>query len=118
MESFGAVLNTWDVNRYRSQWREAAERIVAGAKRSAFLGSYSDSRNEPYGVWFPLWREGETVRFQPQLFTESFLGEPIELERLYDYVGDLQRADAQGHQFTVYETTVEALKVYLSRLPG
>ena len=66
-ERFRAPIGLWSRERYEQQWREAAERLLNGAERTAFF-------TVAWQFWWTMERNGEAVLVQEELIT----GETVE----------------------------------------
>jgi hypothetical protein len=66
-ERFLAPLGLWPRERYEQQWREAAERLLQGAERTAFF-------TVALQFWWTMARSGQDVLVQEELIT----GERVE----------------------------------------
>jgi hypothetical protein len=50
-ETFIVELSEWSTRHYELQWREAAERLVCGEAKSAFVTSFLPPSKSFYFVW-------------------------------------------------------------------
>jgi hypothetical protein len=67
-EPFLAPLALWSREQYERQWREAAERLLRGADRTAFFSA-------AWQFWWTMARDGEDVLVQEEIIT----GERVEM---------------------------------------
>src|SRR5687768_9816250 len=71
VETIIASLMSWSPKEYERHWLTAVQRVVDGGDRSALITSYVEPTHDPdpddYLVWWPLFREGETVYVQNQM---------------------------------------------------
>ncbi|UPT75519.1 MAG: hypothetical protein M0D55_07535 [Elusimicrobiota bacterium] len=68
-------LQYWRREQYRAQWREAIGRLQSGHASSCLITSMVDPAKANFLMWWPMWREGETVFIQNQLlFMDSIQG--------------------------------------------
>jgi hypothetical protein len=91
-EDFIAYLCDWAPEQYRRQWLEAADRLVNGESKSAFVTTFVSPRNGGHLVWWPCYRIGETVYLQNQLLFYQQISSPFAIEALYEYVSDRKTA--------------------------
>jgi hypothetical protein len=59
-ENFLAPLGEWERRDYECHWIEAAERLLKGAERTAFITA-------AFQFWWPMWSEGADIFVQEQL---------------------------------------------------
>jgi hypothetical protein len=65
-ESFTASHTLWDRSRYRKQWREAADRVLA-ARPGCFVVDLAGTETNYRGECWIAWPEGDVVVVQNQL---------------------------------------------------
>jgi hypothetical protein len=87
-ETFIASLTDWTPEQYRRQWQEAAQRLVDGGLKSAFVTSFLSPNKSFYFVWWPCYRSGEAVYVRNQLRFYDQMPSPFVVDALYDYVAD------------------------------
>jgi hypothetical protein len=88
IEDFIAYLCDWTPEQYRRQWLEAAERLVNGESKSAFVTMFVSPKNGGHFVWWPCYRVGEIVYLQNHLRFYEQIASPFAVESLYEYVSD------------------------------
>lgn len=116
-ETFVTSLAEWPPERYQLQWREAAQRLVKGAAKSAFVTSFLPPNKWLYFVWWPCYRIDENVYIQNQLrFDEQIPS--FAVEHLYDYIDDRKTVTDDGEQISEWELPLESLRDYVNRRMG
>src|SRR5580658_2066531 len=85
-ENFMASLFEWTPEMYRQQWIDAAERLVNGESKSAFVTSFVPPTDSGNFWWWKCYRVDETVYVQNQLRFYDQLASPFHLDLLYDFV--------------------------------
>jgi hypothetical protein len=78
-ETFHACSCYWREPEYAAHWLEAAERLLsADGTASAFITSMDDPDRCDHIVWWPAWREGDSVVLRNQLMFWDELNVPFE----------------------------------------
>jgi hypothetical protein len=114
-ETFIASLSDWPPDRYRRQWLEAAERLVTGESKSAFVSSFVSPRDGMYFVWWPCYRVGEIVYVQNQLRFYEQLPSPFHENALYNYVADRRTvSEDEGSPISEWELPLLSIRDFLN----
>jgi CdiI N-terminal domain len=95
-EDFTAYLCDWPPEQHRRQWLEAAERLLNGESKSAFVTMFVSPKNGGHFEWWPCYRVGEVVYFQNQFLSYERIASPFAVESLYEYVSDRETLDDDG----------------------
>jgi hypothetical protein len=116
-ETFVASLASWTRDDYDRHWRKALERLIAGADRSALITDYVEPPTHPsdgsYLVWWPLYRDGDTVYVQNHILFFGQLSQPFSSERPWDSVRDRETVNEDGQKISEWATTIEEIKYFL-----
>ncbi len=114
-EWFISPLHLWSVQDYEKHWREALKRMVRGQDRSALIVSLGTIDPDDYVNWWPMWRLGETVRFQEHLLFLSELEQPFELSSPYIHVGEYYNEAGEDRplRFSEWEVPVSDMAAFL-----
>ena len=80
-EEFLAQLGVWRREDYERHWREAAERIVAGADRTVFFTSAFEFR-------WTMWRVGDTLRLREHYLSSPGFPERFDPADIYAHIQD------------------------------
>ncbi|MFL5617701.1 MAG: hypothetical protein ACJ79A_04825 [Gemmatimonadaceae bacterium] len=111
-ESFVASLSIWSKQDYEQQWRDAAERLVAGAPSTAFLTS-------AFQFWWSMWRSGATVRVHEELLTPerlAMLGPSPDLTRApYELLGEYVGVNEEGAAISEWRIDLADIEAFLAR---
>ncbi|HEY1758049.1 MAG TPA: hypothetical protein VGG72_21955 [Bryobacteraceae bacterium] len=115
--SYG-ILSEWPPERYELQWPEAAQRLISGESKSAFVTSFDPPSKSICFVWCPCHRIGETVHIQNQWrFYEQ--APSFAVDALYDCVADRKTvSEADGAAIPEWKLPVESLRDFVSRNVG
>jgi len=118
-ETFIASLSEWTPERYALQWKEAAQRLVNGESRSAFVTSFVPPDKSFYFVWWPCYRIGKTVCVQNQMRFYDQLPSPFLVDALYDYIADRKTvSEDDGMAISEWELPLEWLRDFVNRGAG
>jgi len=118
-ETFTASLAFWTRNEYELHWKRALERLIAGAERSALITDYvpppARVSSEDYLVWWPLYRDGDTIYVQNHLLFFGQLSRPFSPDRPCNSVRDRQVVNEDGQKISEWATTIGDIKQFLSQ---
>jgi hypothetical protein len=116
-EMFTASLSDWAPEHYERQWQEAAQRLVDGELKSAFVTSFLLPSNSFYFVWWPCYRSGETVYVHNQLRLYEQIQSPFCVEALYDYVPDRETVNEDGMKISEWQMPLEWVRAFAKQEP-
>jgi len=115
-ETFVASLFDWTPGTYRRQWREAAERLVNGESKSAFVTSFVPPTHAGHFEWWKCYRVNEIVYVQNQLRFYEQLASPFHLDSLNDYVTDRSTvSEDDGSPISEWQMPVHWIRDFLIR---
>jgi hypothetical protein len=115
-ETFVASLSHWCQSQYLQQWREAAQRLIDGEAKSAFVTSFVPPSHALHFVWWPCYLSDETVYVQNQLRFYEQLPSPFDVDSLYDYIEDRKTVSADdGALISEWQMPLEWLRDFLRR---
>lgn len=115
-EAFIASLSDWTPEQYRRQWLRAAERLVGGESKSAFVSSFLSPGKSDCFIWWPCYRVGEVVYVQNQWRFYEQLASPFDENLLYDYVADRRTvSDADGAPISEWEVPLHSIRDFMNR---
>jgi hypothetical protein len=116
-ETIITSLISWTPKQYERHWLTAVQRVVEGGDRSALITSYVEPAHGPddYLVWWPLYREGETVHIQNHMLFFAQLTGPFSPELFWTSVRDRRTVDDEGLAISEWTTTVDSLSTFLDR---
>jgi CdiI N-terminal domain len=116
-ETFTASLSSWTREQYDRHWNTALERLIDGADRSALITSYIEPPTEAgpndFLVWWPLYRDGDTVYVQNHLLFFGKLKAQFLLERSWESLSDRQVMNDEGQKISEWVTTVQDIRNFL-----
>jgi contact-dependent growth inhibition (CDI) system CdiI-like immunity protein len=95
-EEFLAASWLWDADRYKRQWRAAAQELVAERDRSAFITSFIHPDAHHNVIW-PAWRVGRLVYIQNHLMVRDTLTSVLDVDHIYRFVG-ARRTTSEGDE--------------------
>ena len=114
-ESFLASLSLWSRSDYEQQWLDAAERIVTGTERSAFVTS-------AFQFWWAMWRDGAEVRVHEELLTAERpepLGDSPDITRVpYELIRPYERITEEGEKLSEWRVATSDIEAFLARRAG
>ena len=118
-ETFTASLAFWTRGDYELHWKRALERLIAGGERSALITDYSQPPahvgSEDFLIWWPLYRDGDTVYIQNHLLFFGQLSRPFSPDRPWDSVRDRRLVNEDGQNISEWATTIEDIKHFLGQ---
>ena len=118
-ERFVASLFDWTPEAYRQQWRDAAERLVNGESKSAFVTSFVPPTDGGHFEWWKCYGVGEIIYVQNQLRFYEQLTSPFHLDSLYDYVPDRETVSADdGSPISEWQIPKHWIRDFLIRDAG
>ncbi len=116
-ETFAPSLSFWTRDQYEMQWIRALEKLVAGEDRSALITDYVEPPTEvtsnSYLVWWPMYREGDTIFVQNHLLFFHQLSRPFSLDRFWESVPDRRIVGEEGQKVSEWVTTVQDIRDFL-----
>jgi len=117
IETFTARLTLWRSDQYEQHWRAAIERLLKGADRSALITSYVEPTRVPdnFLMWWPLYREGETVHVQNQLLFFELLKESFSLENPWASVQSRRTVNDEGMKISEWSVAIGDFAEFLMR---
>lgn len=114
-EDFLSPLSLWPRERYERQWREAAERLVAGSSPTAFFTS-------AFQFSWGMWRDGDEVRVRQQFLHSELvdsLGSAPDLDRApYELLGDYHRTAEDGEAISEWRLDMADVEAFRARHGG
>jgi hypothetical protein len=114
-ETFIASLVFWTRDRYERHWRAAIGKIVDGSERSALITSCVGPIHSSHLLWWPLYREKNSVYIQNQILFYDQLNKPFSAERPWDCVRERQTVNPEGKRVSEWVTHVDSLREFLQR---
>jgi hypothetical protein len=114
-ERFRSPLSFWSPQDYERQWREGAERILAGATTSCLITSMLDPRSANFIVWWPMFLNGTRVITQNQILFLNKLAGPFDPRDPYKYV---EPRGADSEPVSEWHTTTDAIRSFLAEPKG
>ncbi|WP_422368787.1 hypothetical protein [Pelagibius sp.] len=112
-ESFHASLSYWGRDRYLTQWREALERLIKGAPRSALVTSMHSPATTNLIRWWPLYRIGDNAHFQEQVLFMNQLEQPFEEADLYRLVPPRETTSEDSERLSEWALNLTAIETFL-----
>jgi CdiI N-terminal domain len=113
-EGFHASLSHWDQSRYRSQWKEALERLVKGEERSALITSMYDPATANFITWWPLYRSGNSVHAQNHFLFMDELQQPFDELNPYKSVLQRETISEDGDRLSEWTINLSDIEEFLA----
>jgi hypothetical protein len=117
-ERFVVHFWTWSEQQYVHHWKDALIRGLDG-KPSALITDMRTPSQSNHLVWWPLWRIGDEVLFHNQLLffeQHKVQGSHIDVERLYDLVGERVSRNSEGVPLSEWIISVSEVEAFLASL--
>ena len=113
-EDFHASLSYWDQGRYRSQWKVALKRLIKGEEHSALVTSMYDPRTANFIFWWPMYRDGTSVRVQNQCLFLAELAQPFDESNLYTSVPQRETTSEDGTAISEWTLDMSDIETFLA----
>lgn len=99
-ETIFCPIDTWSIEDYKRQWKEALLRLKYHDK-SCLIVAYTASDNNPGMEWWPMYRVGDTIYIQNQLVWaeeyKNIIGDkPFTTDTCYDFVRERRTVNYEG----------------------
>lgn len=114
VERFVAAIDYWDVALYRRHWRQAITRIVQGSVTSTLITSMYDPSVANFIYWWPLYRLGDTVRFQNHILFFNELQTPFDPNDPFRFVPERLTVNNDGEKISEWSASISDLESFLS----
>jgi len=117
-EPFVCDTEYWSSSEYIRHWRDSIGRIVGRSQKSALLVSMGDPERMNFLRWWAMYRDGDTVVFQEQMF---FLRSPhdrtFSAQSIETFVSERKTMSDDGDSVSEWSIPVEALAEFLGQEP-
>ncbi len=121
-ETFVSGLSLWAREQYELHWLKALERLAGGADRSALITDYVEPAahviSESYLVWWPLYRETDTILVQNQLLFFHQWSQPFSAACFWESVQNRRTVNEEGQKISEWGTTVQEIRAFLDSVKG
>ena len=114
-ETLIASLVSWDRMQYERHWASAIRRILEGQERSALITSFVQPPLSRHLVWWPMFRDCETVHVRQQLLFFDQLAQPFSVEDPWDFIGERIHSSSDGSKISEWTLPIEDMEAYLRR---
>jgi hypothetical protein len=114
-ETWVASLVSWDRTQYERHWAFAIHRILEGQKRSALITSFVQPPLSRYLVWWPMFRDNETVYIHQQLLFFDQLAQPFSAEDPWASIGERVHLSPDGSNISEWTLPIKDMEGYLRR---
>jgi len=115
-ETFIASLSTWSPTLYERQWQEAAQRLVNGESKSAFITFFVSPGAGNSFMWWPCYLSGEVIHVQNQLRFYDRLPRSFTIDALYDFVEDRKLVSDDGvTKLSEWQMPIEWMREFLRK---
>jgi len=114
VERFFAATEYWDIPRYGYHWRQAITRIIQGSVRSALITSMYDPAVANFIYWWPMYRIGDTVKFQNHILFLNELKTPFDPTDPYRFVPERMIINNDGEKISEWSASMSDLERFLS----
>jgi hypothetical protein len=99
-EEFYSSLFLWNRADYEIQWRNAIDDILNGGHKSALITEYLTPQVSSHLVWWPMYRQGETVFLQNHLLFFDHLHQPFSPASPYASLMDRKTVGEAGESIS------------------
>jgi hypothetical protein len=114
-EEFVAPLVFWAAGDYRSQWVEAAWRIVNGQPRSCFVAAMRESPLGGLVFLWPAYKDGEVVYVRHKLLLPETVKGGFDPSNPYAQVDERRTLSEDGEPISEWQVSVEDVASFLRR---
>ncbi|MEO8031762.1 MAG: hypothetical protein ABJC74_08675 [Gemmatimonadota bacterium] len=113
-EGFEVDLRIWALETYRTHWREAIARLLAGASFTRLVTSYRGPDGAYHFTW-PMWREGDLVLVHEELVLDEDLATPLNPSTAWEVTAPRRQLTEDGAAISEWEVPISALQDWLGR---
>jgi hypothetical protein len=110
-EDFAIPLDTWDVNKYQSQWLSSLKSIVGGSDKKCLITAMRDPRKSDFISLFALYRIGESVFVQNQIVMCEGNQSKIISEDFDSLIEEREIYTDDGEKISEWKTTIREIKI-------
>ena len=117
-EGFYMRLNSWDIEQYKSQWREGLERIKTH-KSSCLIADISTWENNGIGMQiYYLYKVDNKILVQYQMYAPSIFEDllkdplpfdPFNNEKRYINIPPIELIDEDGNNLEIWEADLDGI---------
>ena len=111
-EKFLAPTTLWSRDRYEQQWREAADRLLRGAERTAFVTA-------AWQFWWTMATQGEAVLVQEEILTGDRvepLGPVLDPDVVpYELLEPVRLRSEDGDEISTWRVTLADVEAFAAR---
>lgn len=104
-------LQYWRPEQYREQWRAAFERITDGQPTACLITGMHDPRTANFIMWWPMWREGDTVYIQNQILFMDKIRKNFKENEPYSHVPKRVTVTEEGEKISEWSTKVSEMRI-------
>jgi CdiI N-terminal domain len=115
-ETFITSLVSWNPNAYERHWVSALRRLLEGASKSALITSYVEPELADHLVWWPLYREGDTVYVQNHMLFYDQLEKPFSPRDPWQTVPQRRTVNGEGQRISEWVTDLSSVQKCLARV--
>ena len=113
-EEFLAPVGDWSESDYERAWLGAAERLINGSDRVAFVHHMAHPAASHHFIW-QAWCEAERVYFQERILLADELLEPFLLAEPDAVVEARERFTEDGERVSEWQVDLAAIRAFVER---
>jgi contact-dependent growth inhibition (CDI) system CdiI-like immunity protein len=110
-ERFLSDMTFWTEAEYEGQWRDAVSQVVT-LDKAALITSITEPSTTNFIRWWAMYRDGETVVFNDQVFFLSEAKEPFAAHATGRFVPERETVSETGQPISEWSTTTAALRAF------
>lgn len=115
-ERFESPLDYWSIKDYQSQWKEALRKTIEGNAKSCLITSLNDPRSSNFYIWWPIYRENESVFIQNHLFFLDEAPEPFDLYNPYKFVKERVTINEDGQKISEWTVSMDEISDFVKQI--
>ena len=116
-ERFVAHTSAWSEMDYTEHWITALFRALEG-KPSALITDMLLPSQSSHLVWWPMWKTGEELIFQNQLFFfnhHGVKGAILNVEHLFELLGEHQSYDEENNRLSEWHIPIYEVNEFIKK---
>ena len=115
-ERFETPLDYWAIKDYESQWKEALRRTIEGNGKSCLITSMNDPQTSNFYIWWPIYREDESVFIQNHLFFLEEALEPFDFYNPYKSVRERITINEEGQEISEWMVSIDEISDFFEKI--
>jgi len=117
-ERFCSSLHQWSKEQYENQWRQAISSLLGGGAKVALIVEYLSRDIASKLEWWPMYKQGEIVYLQNQLFFYDQVPKPFSLDTPFESLRDGAVVNEEGHRISEWRVSLSEIEQFARTFRG